>query len=43
MSQKQKYQGLRLKQNALKGVMDISFTSDEADVVSERYFDTVKA
>jgi hypothetical protein len=38
-----RYQGLRLKKNALKGVMDISFTSDEADVVSERYFDTVKA
>ncbi|TNV82682.1 hypothetical protein FGO68_gene8020 [Halteria grandinella] len=43
LSQNKKYQGLRLKQNALKGVMDISFTSDEADVVSERYFDTVKA
>lgn len=43
LSQNKKYQGLRLKQTALKGVMDISFTSDEADVVSERYFDTVKA
>jgi hypothetical protein len=36
-----KYQGLRVKGNeALKGVMDISFTSDEEE---ELYYDTVKA
>ena len=36
-----KYQGLRMKGDALKGVMDISFTSEEEE--SEYYYYTVKA
>ena len=36
------YIGLRMKSEVAKGVMDISFTSDEDGVTSEKYYDTVK-
>ena len=36
------YTGLRMKSEVAKGVMDISFTSDEDGVTSEKYYDTVK-